>query len=704
MIKQFFLPAPFPSPQQKFFGGLRGAIFQKSPSHRRRQGRKLLLIIDRCGAFLIQSLPMKKIIKFLFLVLFCAAVLGLLYVLLFKPEEKNFVRVEPENFSLDTNRFRVDKKLRKIYFRHTSPASRETGKNAKKAALSRSSQGKKNNPEDKKKETWLAELPTIEGFPFYLKGKRSLQIFPRLTGAVSFYTYLYFDNLQKKEKIQFFLEVYRKGKSIEIHKIKAAKYSHRYFRDLKLEKNDRLLLKFKGRGVVFFSKPVFYKKGAAPKNIFLIAADTLRWDQVGAEVAGKPLTPYLDEFTRDCLSFKNAYAQCPWTLPSFMSLFTGRCEFNHRVNSGRPLDPQIPLLIEKISEKFITFGFHSGMGMRKRWGYSRGFDYYHKVPYTSPLFPKAAHTLFHEAAALLEKSRFPDFFFFLHTYQVHDPYTPPEEFLLKLNREPKYKKLAVVNQNAPWKTFQPVDEELKEAYIELYRAEIHAFDAYFGAFMQKLKQLGLYDNAMIIFLSDHGEEFYEHRGWTHSHSLYDELIKVPLLIKFPGAEFKGLEIGENAGLIDLIPTILSYYKIGNEAAKIDGIDLMPLIRGEESLPREFLISSISESRYIRQIPAKFAFIHGDYKIIYNEEFSDEDLEYFRPYGLPPQTPKIEVYNLKEDPLEKRNIAARQSALVKRVMPIIVKIKKIIRDNLLRRGKEQGLDDEARKQLESLGYI
>jgi arylsulfatase A-like enzyme len=211
---------------------------------------------------------------------------------------------------------------------------------------------------------------------------------------------------------------------------------------------------------------------------------------------------------------------------------------------------------------------------------------------------------------------------------------------------------------------------------------------------------------MIVFLSDHGEEFFEHKGWAHSHSLYNELIKVPVMIKFPGNEFKDNRVNAVIGLIDIIPTILSYYKVDRSESKIDGSDLMPQIRGEKNARhREYLVSSVSESRYIREIPPKFALINGDYKIIYNESFSVKDLDYFSPYALPPQTPQIEVYDLKKDPLEKHNIAGVKAELVKKMLPIIIKIKNIIKKNMAEKNKRgTPLDEEAKKQLESLGYI
>lgn len=606
------------------------------------------------------------------------AIAALVVIFLLSRAGVSFERVELPGFSMDQERFRVDERLQKLYFKKGG------------------------------EETWLEDLPTIKGYPWYLKGRKSFVIIPGLSGEVGFYTYLHLDNLNRKGGIRFSLQVDRNGKSQRVGQVRARKYSRPFFTGLDLNRGDRLVLKFEGWGLVFFSQPIVYrkKKPEECRNIFLIGVDTLRWDQVGTRVGGKPLTPHIDEFIKDSVVFKNAYAQSSWTLPSFMSLFTGLYEYHHRVDIHRPLEPSMPGLMPALSKKFITFGCHSGMVMKKRWGFCRGFDYYKQVPFTNPLFPKAGQTLFREAIMLLESAGFPDFFFFLHTYQVHDPYTPPKDFLYQLNPHARFLKLDVVNQRAPWKTFQPVADELRKSLKELYQAEVLAFDRYFGEFRKKLEELNLYDNAMIIFMSDHGEEFFEHRGWAHSHSLYNELIKVPLIIKFPGSEFKGTQVEDTVGVIDIMPTLLSNYRVEYDQARIDGLDLMPLIRGERgAYQREYLISSIAESRYIEQIPPKLAVLYGDYKIIYNDEFSEKDLQYFKPYGLPPRPPRIEVYGLKDDPEDRHNRAREKHDLIKRVMPIIMEIKTILKKNLLQKKKGRTeLDDEARKQLESLGYI
>ena len=304
----------------------------------------------------------------------------------------------------------------------------------------------------------------------------------------------------------------------------------------------------------------------------------------------------------------------------------------------------------------------------------------------------------------MEKAQFPNLFLFLHTYQVHAPYTPPKNFLYQLDQNPKYLGLEAPNFNQPEKTYLPVDEEKKHSLKELYQAEILAFDAYFGEFIQRLKAMNIYDNSMIILMSDHGEEFYEHKGWTHSHSLYEELIRVPVFIKFPGSQFKNTRIKEITGIIDLFPTILSYYNIQHKAVELDGIDLMPMIRGKKSTAsRDYVISTISTGKYFEAFPSRIAICFGDYKLIYNDSYTEKDLESFKEYALPPQPPKFELYNLKADPIETHNIIATHPKIKEKMMPIILEIQKLIRQKSAKTGKK-AIDEEVRKQLESLGYL
>lgn len=597
-----------------------------------------------------------------------------------------FHRTDTERLVQDGEHFRVDRSLRRIYFKKGD------------------------------KETHLDKLPSIDASFFFLKGKKQIKIKPPagLTGKdIRFYSYLHLDSMDKNHRIDFSLEIYRDGHSLRVEHMSVVRESHDFFADLDVEKGDWLLLRFQGRGIVYFSRPIIYratdfgaKEQESRNYVILIGVDTLRGDMVGKRVNGVSLTPNMDAFIKDSVSMEQAYAQTSWTLVSFMSMFTGLYEYHHDVGVKHSLAQDKPFLVEPLAQKCMTFAYHGGKVMNSRWGFSRGFDYYKKFQPAGALYKNGGQSLFQKGLELITKSRFPNLFLFLHTYQVHAPYWPPEEFVYKLNPNPAHTKLDAVNFSEPEKTYLPVEEPLKDSLKELYQAEVLAFDAYFGDFMKKLKGLNVYENAMIVLVSDHGEEFFEHKGWAHSHALYDEQIRVPLIIKFPGGRFADTRISTPVGLLDLMPTMLSYLNIQYDAPALDGKNLLPLLESPQTtdFQRGPVVSSISTGRYFDAIPPKIALRFDHYKLIYNTPFSDKDLEFFKDFTAPPLSPKLELYDLSQDPGETRNIANTQPRIKDKMMPLLLEIRKLIFKKLASKGKKKALDKEVQEQLKSLGYL
>jgi len=165
--------------------------------------------------------------------------------------DDHFCRVKIEDFQPDTEHFKIDKRVGKIYF--------QKGKD----------------------EFQLDDIPTPDGYYFYLSGKKQIKLMPRFTGDIGFYTYLYFKSLSKSSPIDFSFEIYSQGANQKISQIAAANVSRPFFKDLKIAGSDQLQLKFKGRGVIYLGRPIIYKKrsSAQRKNIIFIALDTLRGDQ-----------------------------------------------------------------------------------------------------------------------------------------------------------------------------------------------------------------------------------------------------------------------------------------------------------------------------------------------------------------------------------------------------------------------------------------
>jgi arylsulfatase A-like enzyme len=557
----------------------------------------------------------------------------------------------------------------------------------------------------KTSEEWLDKLPNYQGGFFSLRQIKRIHFTPRYAKTNGLYSFVYFRSRGKNQPIAFTLYRKRVHDYQKIHSITTTEAAFPLIVEPTLRKGDELIFEFSGQGIVYFSRPVFYRPTALHKReyVFLIAPDTFRSDVIGAERHGVKLTPNIDKFIQDSVCFPNTFAQSSWTVPSFISLFTARYAYNHGVGIGNSLDLAIPTLTSRLAEKFITFGYHGGLGLRSRWGYSRNFDHYEDFPPAGPFNPRGGYSLFEKTLELVKTATFPRTFLFLHTYQVHEPYTPPAEFLKKLNTSPKYSWLGAVNSMHPEKTFLTVASDQRLALQELYEAEVMAFDHYFGWFISELRQLGIYDRAMIVFTSDHGEEFFEHGGWAHSHSLYNELLRVPLIIKFPEQAHAGMRPGSLAGLIDVLPTLLEYYHLPPVASPIDGISLMPALSGKT--PRQNLISDIALSRYIEAIPPKFALFFNKTKLIYNYPASAADLKFFAPFGLPPETPLVELFDINRDPWEHNRILPAQFSAAKALFTEMRRVKKEIEKALLRRGYSfPALDAESLRILRSLGYL
>lgn len=469
-----------------------------------------------------------------------------------------------------------------------------------------------------------------------------------------------------------------------------------------LSEGDRIHIVLKGRGAVILGDPLFYevKPAAERQYIFLICADTLRADHLPTYGYSRDTAPRIDEFAREAVVFEAAYAQAPWTLPSHISLFSGLYEFNHGARRGSMIPDHVPFLVEDLSREFLTCSFNGGIYVSSRFGFFRGFDRYQSSG-EDQISPLATGKMVKMAIADIEENDCPRTFYFLHTYQTHGPYNPLPEFLHRFNKNPRYTSLAApIIQSAHRNKYENLGPELRSAYIDLYDAEIAAFDQGFGEFIDFLKRKNIYHRAMIIFFSDHGEEFYDHKGWEHGHSLYNELIRVPLIVKFPDREFEGRRIAAEVGLIDVMPTLLNYYGIDFQSHGMDGLDLVPIIKGEA--PRRILLSTLSSGYYLPAMPFKISLIEGGTKIIYNLPFTEETFAFFDP--PPPDYKKYEFYNLLKDPVETVNLYLRQLKRIKSFQGLFDQIVRRAVDHLKNRGREVIMDQKLRDAFRSLGYL
>lgn len=320
-------------------------------------------------------------------------------------------------------------------------------------------------------------------------------------------------------------------------------------------------------------------------NLILISIDTLRADHLGCYGYDRPTSPALDRLCEDSVVFSEAIAQAPSTLHSHASMLTSLIPHHHGASWGgrTKLAEECLTLAEVVQEAGMATGAFTGGGQMDRlFGLDQGFDFYEQ--------PGARH--FYGTVKLAEEwlKQRPDrpFFLFLHTYETHHPYEPQARFLElfeesydgELPDEITVEMLRRINRKE--RTLQDGD---LEHIVNTYDAEIRSVDEALEHLIAFLRENSLYDNTVIVFTSDHGEEFDEHGrvGW-HSHSLYDELLKVPLIVKFPEQEHAGARVPAQVSSIDVAPTVLAALGL-QTPEEFEGHDLTPLTSGVESESR-----------------------------------------------------------------------------------------------------------------------
>jgi arylsulfatase A-like enzyme len=333
------------------------------------------------------------------------------------------------------------------------------------------------------------------------------------------------------------------------------------------------------------------ESGRPVPRVILISIDTLRFDHLGCTGYARPTTPNLDLFRRDAVLFSTAVAQASSTLASHASMLTSLLVPQHGASfkRGTGLDGGVATIAGELARhRIATVSFNEGGQLAPEYGLGRGFARYRSArvgPGTSHFANEVDLT-----RRWLRSNSGRAFFLFLHTYEVHHPYTPDARHLAEVEQPPyvgplpggvtPLDLLAEINQGV--RHITAVD---LRHIVATYDAQIRAMDDAFGALVTDLKAQGLYDETTIVFTADHGEEFGEH-GWVgwHSHTLYDELVRVPLLIKYPHGMHGGGTVTRQVRSIDIAPTVLALLQIPPPRS-FQGRDLTPLVGGRPEAAR-----------------------------------------------------------------------------------------------------------------------
>lgn len=442
--------------------------------------------------------------------------------------------------------------------------------------------------------------------------------------------------------------------------------------------------------VPLWGSPILSGAGCCEKrsSVVLISIDCLRADHVGAYGYHRDTTPHIDAFAKDAVLFETAVSTAPMTLPSHLSIFTGLFPSRHDGSKWAKLAPSIPYAPQMLSEAgYQTDAVVTGAYLSQTYGFERGFDLY-RLDHRAP-----AEKTVEQAIELLQRSAGRDQFLFVHFIDAHWPYEPPEEFVERFGPRPADLAglLRKVVDNNP-----PSNAEETERVAALYDAEIASADEAVGRLLEDLKARGVYDRSLIILTADHGEAFFDHGHWQHSKTLYEELIRIPLIVKWPGQSPKG-RVSAQVSQVDIFPTVLA--AAGVEPPPTDGINLIQFVNDTKaSRTRRRLISENAwrgPSEWSRKVSIR-----------------TEKLKYLvtiaGPPGREPEESDVrseELYDLMEDPMERTNLASGSSSDIEAFRRELANYLGEARQGRASRRTEDILEDETtRERLRSLGYI
>ncbi len=408
-------------------------------------------------------------------------------------------------------------------------------------------------------------------------------------------------------------------------------------------------------------------------NVLLISIDTLRADHLGSYGDDHALTPALDGLANQGVLFQRAITSSPWTLPAMASLFTALYPRHHgagAITNGRtPLGRSaLPahswtMAVALHQAGYRTHGIVSNPYLALRYGFGDGFDTYENVTIESEAFlafsnttalrlvqwawPGAVigdrgETVSQRAVDWLnEVATDRPFLLWLHYIDPHPPYSHPGATTHKSMRGDLSFRSSAEEEGGVMLTSPDVarlrsgeillNAAQKDAVHELYRNEVRSVDAAVGTVLDALERNGLRDRTIVVVVGDHGEEFWEHDGVEHGRTVYDEVVRVPLLMRWPGRLPAGRAVDPVVRITDVAPTILDLLGIAVPPQR-DGETLLPLVRGEPAAPRVALTENMlfAEPRVgLRTYDRKY--VHWE-------------------------SGKEEVYDLHEDPRERRDLA------------------------------------------------
>jgi len=444
------------------------------------------------------------------------------------------------------------------------------------------------------------------------------------------------------------------------------------------------------------------RDGRAP-NVLVIVVDTLRADRLGAYGNTRGLTPFLDELAQRGTVFMHAYAPSSWTIPSVASMLTSRYASQHHVfGFGARLPPQEVTFAEAMEPlRYIAGGFSANHLLLERLGYAQGFQHWYTDE--KALQPPSAAALRRQALEWLDgawdsQSAQPALLYF-QFMEPHTPYDPPEPHRSHAlaGVEPQQLAIAMAAKYAEGGGKVMTREDLR-GFERLYDGEVATVDAEIKILFEDLERRGFLRDSVILITADHGEEFLDHGGLSHGRALYEESVRVPLILIAPGFE-GGRRVMEPVSLVDIAPTLTDLLDLPVHSA-FEGRSLVPLLastsltsglsawlRPSRSIDRTDIILQLKPKTGRANDDRKhvLSIVRGPNKLVIGRDGADE------------------AYDLAADPLETR---ANPDSL-RPMTSVLASALADTETSLARRAgavlRREPLDAATKEKLRALGY-
>ncbi len=438
--------------------------------------------------------------------------------------------------------------------------------------------------------------------------------------------------------------------------------------------------------------------GALPqaRHVVVLCIDTMRASKLKPYNSGTRVdTPAFDAVAAAGTVFEHAQSPENWTKPAVASILTSTFPATHGAKNDASRLPQSLTTLGEVYKDagFATSSFIANGYVSRAFGFDQGWDHY--TNYIREQRSTEAENVFGEAAEWIEEHHDDDrMFVYIQTIDPHVPYDPPDEYLHRYDARTDYAGqvqnrrthllLEDAKKNPPAVTFDASDRRRLEA---LYDGEVSYHDAQLAEFLEKMDDLGLTDDTIFVITSDHGEEFDDHGSWGHGHSIFQELLHVPLVVRWPGVTEAGSRVAQTVSTMDIGPTILEATGVAVPET-FEGRSLMGFLRGAPPAGPHVAFSDFQENRRVIR--------GGDWKLILRSSLT---------YVL---------FDLGSDPNERRELNGRNNPVAMRYLRILSGQQLGAQDRTrwlqgggeaVRHAQEAGeMNEEVCRQLVALGYM